>query len=60
MKVLNNVDPDINPWDTAAVMSGLQLGFVSLITTLWSWMFSQFSIHLIVHLSSLYFISLSI
>lgn len=44
--------PSINPWGTA-VVTGLQLDFELVIFTLWVQQFSQFSVHLTVHLSSL-------
>ncbi|GAB0181629.1 hypothetical protein GRJ2_000628200 [Grus japonensis] len=53
MKILNRTGPSIDPWTTPLV-TGLQLDFVPLITTLWAWPFSRFSIHLIVCLSSPY------
>ena len=40
--------------------TGLQLDFMLLIAALGAWQFSQFSVHLTVHLSSPYFISLSL
>lgn len=49
----NKTRPSIDTWDTPLV-TGLQLGFVSLITTLWTWLFSQFSIHLSVFSSHPY------
>lgn len=48
MKVLNSVGPSINPSGILPV-SGLQPDFVSLITTFWAWLFSQFSVHLTAH-----------
>ncbi|KAK4825192.1 hypothetical protein QYF61_025120, partial [Mycteria americana] len=48
----------IDPWGTLLV-TGYQPDFVSLITTLWTWLFSQFSIHLTVCSSSPYINRLS-
>ncbi|PKU29846.1 rna-directed dna polymerase from mobile element jockey-like [Limosa lapponica baueri] len=50
-KTLNSISLSIRPCGTPLV-TGLQLDFVQLITTLWSQLFSQFSIHLTVHLSN--------
>ncbi|KAK4817105.1 hypothetical protein QYF61_027968 [Mycteria americana] len=45
MKMFNRTEPSIDPWGTR-VVTGLQLEFVPLITSLWDLLFSQFSIHL--------------
>jgi len=58
MKMLNSSSPSANMWGRP-LMSGFQLHFVPLFTTLEAQQFSQFLIHLTVHLSSLYFIDLS-
>lgn len=52
-----NIILGTNPGDRK-LATGLQLNFV-LITTLWAWQFRQFSVHLTVHVSSPYFITLS-
>ena len=58
MKMLNRIGPSIKPWGTPQV-TGLQWDFVPLITTLWTRLFSHFSVHLTVCSISPYFISLS-
>jgi len=55
---LNRPGPTINPWGMLLI-TGPQLGFVSLNTTLRACPFSQFSVNFTVCLSTLYFISLS-
>lgn len=45
MKTLNRTRPSVDPWG-AALVTGLQLDFVPLITTLWAQLFSQFLNHL--------------
>lgn len=55
---LNSLGLSIDFWGTPPVAS-IQLDFL-LITTLSVWHFSQFSVQFTVHLSSLYFISLSV
>lgn len=57
-KIMNCVGPSISHWSTPLV-PGLRLDFMLLTTTLWAQQFSQFSKHLTIHLSSLYFTSLS-
>ena len=52
MKVLNRTGPSIYSWGPLLV-TGLQLDFVPLITTLWAWPFSQFSIHVSVCMISI-------
>ena len=42
MEMLSRTGPSIDPWGTL-VVTGLQLDFVPLITTLWAWPFRQFS-----------------
>jgi len=59
MKRLSSTGPSIFSHSTP-VKTDLQLDFVLLITTLWAQQFSQLSVHLIVHFSSLYFVSLSL
>ena len=59
MKRLSSIGPINDPWD-AQLVTGLQLDFVPLITTIWAWQFIQFSSHLVLYLSSLYFISFSV
>ncbi|KAK4831590.1 hypothetical protein QYF61_018350 [Mycteria americana] len=54
MKMLNRMRPNIDPWATPLV-TGLQLDFMPLTTTLWAWPFSQFSVHLTIASSSPYF-----
>lgn len=49
MKILNRTGPTIEPWGTQLV-TGLQLDFMLLITTLWDYLFNQYSIHPIVQL----------
>jgi len=56
MKKLNKTGPSIDPLGTPLVTS-LQLDSELLITTLWVLPFSQFSIHLTDHSSSLHFLS---
>lgn len=55
MVTFSSTGPSIGPWGTP-LMTGFWLDFMPLITTLWFWQFSQFSIHLIVHLHGPYFI----
>lgn len=56
LSMLNSIIPSVHPWGTPLVPA-LQLGFVVLVRTTWA-QFSQFSAHLIAHLSSLYFTGL--
>jgi len=58
MKELNRIGPTIDLWGTLLV-TGLQLDFMSTITTLSVYAFSHFSIHLTVYSYSPYFISFS-
>lgn len=51
---LNSIRGSIIPWGATPV-TGLQLEFVLLITTLRVWQFRQFSVHLTIQLPSLYF-----
>ena len=55
MKMSDSTSPSIDPW----LVTGLQLDFMVLITICYVWQFSQFSVHLAVHLTSPYLISLS-
>lgn len=57
-KILNRNGPSIDP-PGIPLVTVIQLGFVSLITTLCVQLFSQFSIHFIVCWSSMEFISFS-
>ena len=44
MKILNRIGPLMDPWGTL-LLTGVQLDFVPLITTLWAQPFSQFLVH---------------
>lgn len=57
MLQLNRIGPGVEPWHTP-LMTGLQLDFMRLITTLWALQLSRFSIHLTAHWFTLYFTSL--
>jgi len=59
MKTLNRIGPNIDPWGTQLV-TGLQLGCIPLITTLWAWLFSHFSIHFAACSFSPYLLSFSL
>lgn len=59
IKTLNIAGLSIYPWGMPLVTEH-QLNFVTLMNTLWVWWFSQFSIHLIVHLSRQKIIALAI
>lgn len=50
--------PNMYSWG-ASLMMGLQLVFLSVMTILWAQLFSWISVHLAVHLTRQYFISLS-
>lgn len=58
MKILTYIGPSVDPWGTSLVTE-FQLDIVLLIRTLWGHPFHQFSATLTVHLSTPYFISLS-
>lgn len=51
MKMLNGTGPSIDPPGTL-LGTGLQLGFVALMTTLWARSVRPFSIHLALHLGN--------
>lgn len=51
IKILNSIALCIDPWGTTLVI-GFQLDFLLLITTLWAYLFSQFSVHLTVYSSA--------
>ncbi|KAK1197403.1 TENS3 protein, partial [Pygoscelis papua] len=57
MKVWNSIGPSISSWGIMLVTC-LLVDLVQLITSLWAQPFSQFSIHLTVHLSNPCFVSL--
>ena len=57
-RILHFPFSSIEPWGTSLVTC-LQLDFVPLTTTPWAQLFRRFSFHLTIHLSNLYFVSLS-
>jgi len=57
IKRLSNTGPSIDAWGTP-IVTDLQLDFVLLITTLRACQFRQLSVHLTIHFTSPYFISL--
>lgn len=58
IKMFKNTGSSIEPWDIPVVTSGFCMDFVPLITSLWPHKFTYISVHLTMHLLSLYSISL--
>lgn len=53
MKMLNGTEPGTSPWGSP-LLTGPQLHSVPMTAILSAWQFSQFSVHLTVHFSSLF------
>lgn len=56
IQIMNRTGPRINPWGTP-LATGLQLVFLLLISTLWTWLFKKLPVHLSAYSPSPYLIS---